>query len=580
MASSSSWASESGDFGEGSALFGCRAFGAPPGDGKGNKIKSNLNTNKSDAGKKKNHHKNSNRTRHPKGGQQTKDKQDKQEKEQELEKDTPPEEQNAPFRIAHSEVFGRYLEASRPLEAGEMLIREEPLAIGPCVSGDPVCLGCYRPVSLDKVQYRCPRCAWPLCDASCAGIKHRHGHTEAECQLYADRRAVAGELLTERAGPAEVRDLYELVMIVRILLLRQHDPEQFALIARMESHTEERRQNEALWQHYEKKVVQRLRVTWQLEDLAEEQVHEVCGILDVNCFEIGQNGAKARTLYPSAFLLAHDCTPNTAHTDDPVTFEILLRTSRRVREREALTLSYAYTLQGTLKRRAFMHEGKLFWCRCHRCSDPFELGTDCSAFVCAKCRTGSVRAKDPLEQTGDWACDRCSHRIGAKDLERQLDRINDDLEAIDVHDIPGLENFLLRYRDVLRPNHYLLLSAKYSLCQIYGRIEGYLLPQMSPEDIARKESYCREFLEIVDVLDPGLTRLRGLIMYELHAPVMVLAQSAIQSGQISRQEFQRRLKEVVKLLQVSRDILCLEPQGSTEHEMGLAAADALSKMGC
>jgi len=123
---------------------------------------------------------------------------------------------------------------------------------------------------------------------------------------------------------------------------------------------------------------------------------------------------------------------------------------------------------------------------------------------------------------------------------------------------------------------------------------------MSPEDIARKESYCREFLEIIDVLDPGLTRLRGglltispensvnllpfpttgLIMYELHAPVMVLAQMAIQNGQISRQEFQRRLKEVVKLLQVSRDILCLEPEGSTENAMGLAAADALNKMGC
>ncbi|XP_016978673.1 SET domain-containing protein SmydA-8 isoform X2 [Drosophila rhopaloa] len=369
-------------------------------------------------------------------------------------------------------------------------------------------------------------------------------------------------------------------MIVRILLLRQHDPEQFELIARMESHTAERRLNEVLWRHYEEKVVQRLRNAWRLDDLDAEQVHEVCGILDVNCFEIGQNGAKARTLYPSAFLLAHDCTPNTAHTDDPASFAILLRTSRRVREREALTLSYAYTLQGTLKRRAFMHEGKLFWCRCRRCADPRELGTDCSALVCATCRAGSVRAEDPLEQSGDWACDRCSHKLGAKDLERQLDRINDDLEAIDVHDIPGLENFLLRYRDVLRPNHYLLLSAKYSLCQIYGRTEGYLLPQMSPEDIARKETYCREFLEIVDVLDPGLTRLRGLIMYELHAPVMVLAQSAIQSGQISRQEFQRRLKEVVKLLQVSRDILCLEPEGSTENAMGLAAADALVKMGC
>lgn len=159
-------------------------------------------------------------------------------------------------------------------------------------------------------------------------------------------------------------------------------------------------------------------------------------------------------------------------------------------------------------------------------------------------------------------------------------------------------NLIYRYREVLRPNHYLLLSAKYSLCQIYGRIEGYLLPQMSPEDVARKERYCREFLSIVDLLEPGLTRLRGefgppspwpevtcapfagLIMYELHAPIMILAQLGMQSGQLSRQEFQRRIKEVVKLLQESARILKLEPPGSSEHEMGQAAADALRQMSC
>lgn len=311
-------------------------------------------------------------------------------------------EQSLPYLIEKSDIYGRYLVASRQLEPGELLISEEPLAIGPCVSGDPVCLGCYQPVTLARNQYRCPTCAWPLCKATCSGLGHRHGHTAAECQLYGERKAAAGELLTDRAGPAEVRDLYELVMIVRILLLRQHDPEQFELIARMESHTEERRKNKVLWQHYEEKVVRRLREEWNLQDLPPEQVHEVCGILDVNCFEIGQNGSKARTLYPSAFLLAHDCSPNTAHTDDPRSYAILLRTSRRVREREALTLSYAYTLQGTLKRRSFMHEGKLFWCRCARCADPRELGSDCSALVCPACREGTVRAMEPLEQSGDW----------------------------------------------------------------------------------------------------------------------------------------------------------------------------------
>jgi len=209
-----------------------------------------------------------------------------------------------------------------------------------------------------------------------------------------------------------VRDLYELVLIVRIVLLRESDPEKYELIRRMESHTELRRENGALWQHYEQKVVRRLKEEWQLTTIGTEteteaeaeaeELHEICGILDVNCFEIGQRGAKARTLYPSAFLLAHDCSPNTSHTDDPESFAIILRTSRVVREQEPLTLSYAYTLQGTLKRRTFIQGGKLFWCQCQRCADPRELGSDCSALVCQSCQQGTIRATAPLEQTADW----------------------------------------------------------------------------------------------------------------------------------------------------------------------------------
>lgn len=42
------------------------------------------------------------------------------------------------------------------------------------------------------------------------------------------------------------------------------------------------------------------------------------------------------------------------------------------------------------------------------------------------------------------SCDRCKTRLGAAQLEKILDRIDDELESIDAHDIPALENFLVR----------------------------------------------------------------------------------------------------------------------------------------
>lgn len=69
----------------------------------------------------------------------------------------------------------------------------------------------------------------------------------------------------------------------------------------------------------------------------------------VNAFEVGGSGANARALYDRAYLLAHDCTPSTTHTDAAA------RPARPLNVRAAvphaagalLSACYAYTLQVT-----------------------------------------------------------------------------------------------------------------------------------------------------------------------------------------------------------------------------------------
>lgn len=67
-------------------------------------------------------------------------------------------------------------------------------------------------------------------------------------------------------------------------------------------------------------------------------------IFQVNAFEVGPLGASLRALYPRAYLLAHDCTPNTTHTDDGRR-RLSVRAARPIVRGQAITLSYAYTLQ-------------------------------------------------------------------------------------------------------------------------------------------------------------------------------------------------------------------------------------------
>lgn len=68
-------------------------------------------------------------------------------------------------------------------------------------------------------------------------------------------------------------------------------------------------------------------------------------------------------------------------------------------------------------------------------------------------------------------------------------------------------------------------------------------------------------------------------MYELHAPVMIQATRLYEAGEIKNNELKKRLREVIKLLKDSEEILIMEPDGSNEYTMAVAARDALNRIG-
>lgn len=103
----------------------------------------------------------------------------------------------------------------------------------------------------------------------------------------------------------------------------------------------------ALWNRNQNVIVNRIRNGWKLLEFSEEEIHRICGILEVNCFEVGGGhaGTSARALFPEAYLMCHDCVPNTNHTDDPMTHELTVRTTKALKKGDIISLSYAYTLQ-------------------------------------------------------------------------------------------------------------------------------------------------------------------------------------------------------------------------------------------
>ena len=79
--------------------------------------------------------------------------------------------------------------------------------------------------------------------------------------------------------------------------------------------------------------------------------------------------------------------------------------------------------------------------------------------------------------------------------------------------VKGYEEFLTKYSKKLHPNHTLNISIKTKLAGFYGKLSGYTLldAQYSGvrDHIDRKLELCKESLEVLEKISPGLSSVKG-----------------------------------------------------------------------
>ncbi|XP_046455422.1 uncharacterized protein LOC124202943, partial [Daphnia pulex] len=234
---------------------------------------------------------------------------------------------------------------------------------------------------------------------------------------------------------------------------------------------------------------------------------------------------------------------------------------------------------GLRERQSLLRQSKLFECDCSRCSDPTECSTYLSAQRCQKCPTGFVLPIRPLdEKEMEWKCNLCSHKLTAVVVNRVVDKLKEEFETIGPNEVEKFERFLKRHASLVHPNHFLFTSARQSLSQLYGRNEKYLLNTLTIEQLERKVAICRQLLDVADVVEPGLTRIRGVTLYEMHAPMLLMARRTFEASQISSAEFKEKIESVRSILSEATRILSLEDPASTEGAMGSATVQALDQI--
>lgn len=474
--------------------------------------------------------------------------------------------------------------ANKELEPGEEIVTEMPFLVGPKAFTYPLCLSCYTawPPNAD-CKPLCSRCGWPVCSTDCENVPQ---HKDYECEVFAK----ANEKFNVEAAldPSNENGIPQLECItpLRLLLASEKDPERWEKeVKTMEAHNQIRSQKQH-WKSDHVNVVEYIRKQLKLDRFTEEQIQTACGILEINTFEIRTaKGFSARALYPTVALMNHNCVSNTCHSVSPTDFRIRLRVTVRVPPGGELFGSYTHSLLPTMLRRVELLEGKHFACACARCADPTELGTHMSSLKCNKCDNGIVLSLDSLDPDSAWKCTHCDFTTSGSAVRKVLDIIHAEVDAVEAISgadgadaIQEREAVMRKYRSVLHPRHAFHTILRHSLSQMYGRIEEYLLDDLPDVVLEHKVDMCRMLLQVLDVIEPGYSRIRGMTLYELHAPLLFIAKTQWNAGVLAEAALKSRMIEAATALKEAATILTLEPPDTPEGQIGIVAKESLVQL--
>ena len=127
--------------------------------------------------------------------------------------------------------------AARDIKVGENIFKEAPLTFGPSENTKPICLGCYKSVSMTSP--RCSACGFPMCSKDCPDIKF---HKKFECAAFVKHNFKVNADLIDYESRTE--PVYEAISAIRTFLVQKLNPEIWPLIWMQMSHLSQRNSSE------------------------------------------------------------------------------------------------------------------------------------------------------------------------------------------------------------------------------------------------------------------------------------------------------------------------------------------------
>ncbi|XP_013199552.2 SET domain-containing protein SmydA-8 [Amyelois transitella] len=433
--------------------------------------------------------------------------------------------QCVPARVREDDTLGRYLEATREIKAGDIVMKEKPLITGPAQVTPPVCLGCYRLLE-EGMTVDCVKCGWPCCSEACT-LKEEH---KPEC-FYTQQRGDKVSITTFGMPHPN----YQCITTLRCLYQRDHNQKLWGKLQSLQSHCDERRGTDK-WNNDRKMIAEFIWKFFKLEGkFTEDEIMKCCGVLQINGHEVPLLEPEYLAVFDRLSMVEHNCRANCnkSFTSDG---QIILCAGVNIPSGSHITVCYTDPLWGTEARRHHLADSKFFECRCQRCSDTTEFGTNYSAVKCKKkdCKgyllpqtfivpiLHKTINPDPEKRNLDekeWVCGSCKDVVSDAIIQQLLQDIGKELSAMPKGDADACERFIEHCSSYLHPQHYYMTDVSLALAQMIGQETELGLAKVTDDRLMLKTQLCRKIADLLETLAPAETRVRGSLLFELHAAI-------------------------------------------------------------
>jgi len=493
-----------------------------------------------------------------------------------------------PFRVIWREDVGRCVVATRDISPLELIIQDEAVVIGPQYEAEATCVQCLGRVDGSVV---CDACNFLFCTEECKqtfnstkelGSQKTGSWHGVECEVFSK---LEPKLQVTNTSPGTIAYAYGGISVLRLLSLRDEDPDSWARLQFLMDHEQERREEKEFWRMFQVNVVDFLRKRCHLEDkYSDEEIHWAIGILRTNAANVNrkhmqQQGTSGKSIYPTFSFLSHSCVCNARYIIDPKDDSMDMRAQTHIKKGEEITIQYISFLFGNIKRRKDIKACWMFECGCGRCRDVTELNTFLSALLCPKCG-GAVLPKSSELEEKDWECRECGESVPTETVEDISDQLEKTMFDTFEDDTAKYEALIEEYTPLLHPNHFQMLLLKRYLADSMEK-NRYLAETMngrlSLDQIKRKIGLMEEYLNTFRTVDPGYSKWFGKLQFQVCRTKLFLADVQHSNNLIDREEFVRVLKQNISDLTEVVASLEYEPEGSVEQVVRIRSQQALAQ---